>query len=277
MVQEEINEKTAYIQARSSMARVMEVNGKACEAQKWSEEKIHLENARKLRGIHFIDPEDKEFKETIKNARKKLETSTAPAMLCKIMKKNCRSGASNKIKTRLACILEADASKRLRMGESLPNHHEDHIAGKGDNSLQHYNLVHKFAPMPQAMKIPAAKAAVDKEWEKLEKISAWNQTKVISKKEVIDEARMSGAKVYFASLMDICHFKNAGLEAKHQKYKGRVVLRGDIVKDDSGSYAVFTEQGSSASQMTAAKITDIISRLPGCDEQAADAVSANTK
>ena len=34
---------------------------------------------------------------------------------------------------------------------------------------------------------------------------------------------------------------------KHQKYKGRVVLRGDIVKDNSGSYAVFTEQGSSAS------------------------------
>ena len=54
--------------------------------QKWSEEKIHLENARKLRGIHFIDPEDKEFKETIKNARKKLETSVAPTVPCKIMK-----------------------------------------------------------------------------------------------------------------------------------------------------------------------------------------------
>ena len=71
--------------------------------------------------------------------------------------------------------------------------------------------------------------------------------------------------------------KNAELEAKHLKYKGRVVLRGDIVKDDSGSYAVFTEQGSSASQMTAAKIMDIISRLPGCDGQAADAVSAYTQ
>ena len=55
------------------------------------------------------------------------------------------------------------------------------------------------------------------------------------------------------------------------------MLRGDIVKDDSGSYAVFTEQGSSASQMTAAKIMDIISRLPGCDGQAADAVSAYTQ
>ena len=248
-------------------------HAKLKEKQKWSNKKIHLENARKLRGIYFIDPEDTEFKETIKNARKKLETSVAPAMPCKIMK-NCGSGGSDKNKTKLACILEANESTRMRMGNSIPNHHEDHIAGKGENSLQHYNLVHKFIPMPQAMKIPAAKAAVDKEWEKLEKISAWNLTKVKSKKEVIDEARTSGATVHFASLMDICHLKNAELEAKHQKYKGRVVVRGDIVKDGSGSFAVFTEQGSSASQMTAAKIMDIISRLPGCDGQAADAVSA---
>ena len=184
-----------------------------------------------------------------------------PCKTSKKSKKSCGSGASSKIKTRLACILEAGESTRLRMGESLPNHHEDHIAGKGGKSLQHYNLVHKFIPMPQAVKIPAAKAAVDKEWEKLEKISAWNLTKVRSKKEVIDEARTKGTKVHFASLMDICHLKNAELDAKHQTYKGRVALRGDIVKDDAGSYAVFSEQGSSASQMTAAKVMDIIS---GC-------------
>ena len=102
-------------------------------------------------------------------------------------------------------------------------------------------------------------------------------TKVRNKKEVIDEARNKGRKAHFASLMDICHLKNAELEAKHQKYKGRVVLRGDIVKDDSGSYAVFNEQGSAASQMTAAKVMDIISRLPGCAGQEADAVSAYTQ
>ena len=39
-----------------------------------------------------------------------------------------------KLKTRLACILEARESTRMRMGESLPNHHEDHIAGKGEDS-----------------------------------------------------------------------------------------------------------------------------------------------
>ena len=49
------------------------------------------------------------------------------------------------------------------------------------------------------------------------------------------------------------------------------------MKDDSGAYAVFTEQGSSASQMTAAKVMDIISRMPGCAGQAADAVSAYTQ
>ena len=97
------------------------------------------------------------------------------------------------------------------------------------------------------------------------------------KKVVIDEARTKGAKVQFASLMDICHLKNAELEAKHQKYKGRVVLRGDIVKDDSGSYAVFTEQESSASQMTAAKGHGHQSRLTRCQGQAADAVSAETQ
>ena len=104
------------------------------------------------------------------------------------------------------------------MGNSMPHYHQDHIAGKGENSLQHHNLVYKFILMPQAMNIPAAKAA---RWtrneKKLEKISAWNLTKVRSKKEVIDEARTSGAKVHVASLMDMCHLKNAEFEAKHQK------------------------------------------------------------
>ena len=94
---------------------------------------------------------------------------------------------------------------------------------------------------------------------------------------MIDEARNKGRKVHFASSMDHCHLKNSELEPQYQKYKGRVVLRGDIVKDDSGSYAVFTEQGSSASQMTAAKVVDIISRQQGCAGQATDAISAYTQ
>ena len=146
-------------------------NDKPKEKRIWSDEKPKLDNARRLRGIYFIDPEDNEFKETIKNARKKLEMPMAPAMPCTCSKtsKTCKHGETrlkiNEIKSKLACILEASESRRLRMEDSLPNHHEDHIAGKGDSSVQHYNLVHKFISMPQAMKIPAAKAAMDKKWE----------------------------------------------------------------------------------------------------------------
>ena len=49
------------------------------------------------------------------------------------------------------------------------------------------------------------------------------------------------------------------------------------MKDDSVSYAVFAEQGSSASHMTAAKVLDDIARLPGCAGQSSDATSAYTR
>ena len=73
---------------------------------------------------------------------------------------------------------------------------------------------------------------------KLEKIPVWQLTKVGNNKDVIDEAKSKGRQVQFASLMDLCHHRNLELEPQSQKYKGRVVLQGDIVKDDSGSYAV---------------------------------------
>ena len=65
-------------------------------------------------------------------------------------------------KTQHACIGEAHASTRKRLERTLPKDHEDHIAEKGFNSISHHNLVHKYVPMPQAMNIPHAKAAVDK-------------------------------------------------------------------------------------------------------------------
>ena len=120
--------------------------------------------ARRLIGIYFIDPDDEEYKETLKNARRKLERPWHPACLVKelqIASRKCKSEiASEKIpKTVHDCIVEAHESTRQRFQSSQVKNHEDHIAGKGFTSLTHYNLTHKFIPMPQAMKIPDAKAA----------------------------------------------------------------------------------------------------------------------
>ena len=79
------------------------------------------------------------------------------------------------------------------------------------NSLSHYNLVHKFIPMPQAMKIPDAKAAVVK-MGKTRENTGMAADESQKQKRVIDEARKRGKTVLFASLMDICHLMISELE-----------------------------------------------------------------
>ena len=203
-----------------------------------------------------------------------METSVAPAMPCQIVK-NCGSGASNKIKTRLACILEAGESHKTAYGRIITKSSWRPYCRKRRQltaALQFGTQIYSYAPSHE--KILHQRQLWTREWKRFRR-GTWRKSEV--RKRWSMKQGTSGAKVHFASLIDICHWKNGELETKHQKYKGRVVLRGDIVKDDSGSYAVFTEQGSSASQMTAAKVMDIISRLPGCAGQAADAASASTQ
>ena len=45
------------------------------------------------------------------------------------------------------------------------------------NIMNHYNLVHKSIPMLKEMRIPDAKAAVDKEWENVDNMPAWQLAK----------------------------------------------------------------------------------------------------
>ena len=94
--------------------------------------------------------------------------------------------------------------------------------------------------------------------------------KTKSKKEVILEAQRDKNKVHVATLVEICHLKNAELEPKLQKYEGRVVLRGDKIKDDSGAYAVL---------LSKARVPNDCRKSNGCccERQAADAVSACTE
>ena len=142
-----------------------------CNAkQRWAIEKPKLDDARQLRGIFFIEPDDEEFKHNMKNARRKLDIPMPAAMSCKKTPANGSGETCRKIgkhKTKYACIVDADESMRIRL-EGVPHRcHEDHIA-KGINSLKHDTLLQKFIPMPQGFfKKPDAKAAVEKRVGKL--------------------------------------------------------------------------------------------------------------
>ena len=144
--------------------------------------------------------------------------------------------------------------------------------------LQWWSLIHKPVPIGEALRIPKAKEALDAEWDKLEKtLKAWQVITVMEKSEVIRLAKQENKKVHFGSLMQLCHVKNAQLDSSQWKYKGRIVFRGDVVKDEDGHFAVFSEQGTSSSHLMAARFVDAVSRMPGMLGQDADATGAYTQ
>ena len=79
------------------------------------------------------------FKETLKNALKKLEFPMEAVMTCKLKTFRHREicGESNDIrKSKDACIVEAHESTRKRLESTPPKDHEDHIASRWKSQMQ---------------------------------------------------------------------------------------------------------------------------------------------
>ena len=129
------------------------------------------------------------------------------------------------------CRVESPESTRQR-AESLQSRiHEDRVAREGFTSIAHNNLVHKFIPMPQA-KFWMRK----QEWTRNGKSSRQLQHGMWKNQEQIGAYSGSTKRQKESPLS---HTDGGTSEHKQQKYEGRVVPRGDIVKDDSAAYAVF--------------------------------------
>ena len=84
-------------------------------------------------------------------------------------------------------------------------------------------------------------------------------------------------EVHFGRVFPLCHIKNSQLAEKFWTYKGRVVFEGNYTTDQDRTWAVFSEQGTSASHLCAAKILDAIARMPGCSGEDSDAMGAYTQ
>ena len=152
----------------------------------WSE--IWIGNARKLRGIYFIDPEDGEYKQTIKDARKKLDSHLEAAIPCKMgtrkrfkeQRENVASADTHPHeKTKYACIVEAHESTRKRLESALPRNHEDHIAEKELRKI-----------------IPLKKSVWNRLYQKITKISHHRE------RGQFDESLQFGAQVCYCASSD---------------------------------------------------------------------------
>ena len=111
--------------------------GQRKEKKHWAIEKPKLRHARQLRGIHQIDPDDMEFKNTMKNARKKLEVPLESAMPCRIAHGHGETWCTHNksCKTRYACVIEALDSTKTRIRRTQRKDHEDLLVREAVKSL----------------------------------------------------------------------------------------------------------------------------------------------
>ena len=89
-------------------------------------------------------------------------------------------------------------------------------------SLQYGAKIHSYA---SSNKIPDAKAAVEKEWQKLEKILAWQLTKVRTKNEVIAEARNGSKNSSFCVVNGHLSFEECWIGDRTRKVRDKRLAR----------------------------------------------------
>ena len=160
---EETDRDSSTIQAREHMARSVVGNFEEISAKRKTAlaEKPKLDNARKLRGIYHI----RKTRNSTKPSKKCAKEVGSAGGLCNAVHiaKDLRNSSLPALedpqeKTRDE-QWQGEKRKQTRLKANIMR--ITHCR-RGFNSMSYYNLVHKPTPLPEAIKIPDAKAAVDK-------------------------------------------------------------------------------------------------------------------
>ena len=104
---------------------------------------------------------------------------------------------------------ELEHLESLQTKQQQRRPHQDHIADAGYSSTEYQAMVHTPICIKEALRIPDARAALEKEWKKLEDLGAWNYNTVKPRAEVEDRAYREGKTIHFGGAMDLCHIKHS--------------------------------------------------------------------
>jgi len=201
------------------------------------------------RGIdHIPVKEVDEYEKLTANKRAECSIPEAPAMpTISTEKLSERKSSYNKIPSeRNGLIHWQNMSKetvaQINSAVDSIYKHTENVGTKGVTE-EFLAMIHQEIPLDKAMRIPDARKAVNREWDKLDDIKAWDFGSVASKWKVKKRAKDEKKVIHFGTVRALCHKKNAQIASEFWSYKGRVVFRGDIVKDQDGNWAVWNEQG----------------------------------
>ena len=146
MVRGEIDKAAGNIQGRSFVTRNLERHVKGIQAKRdatMGERETEARQCQKAEGYFYSSTQT--IQSSKKNQKMRGESWKSRQNLLCLQDGNLETlRLKDNCKSKCACIVEASESTRMRMEGTLTKNHEDHIAGKGENSLQHYNLVHQI-------------------------------------------------------------------------------------------------------------------------------------
>ena len=124
----------------------------------WAKESRLTDELRAVKGWWTVIPKEKvpEYSKIMEEVLREYEEKVPPAMPCVAMYEDGDG-----------LLAEYSSSK------SEPREHQERQAFLGDTSEEFMAMIHTAIPDGQVYKIPGAKAAVDKEWDKLFGIDAF--------------------------------------------------------------------------------------------------------
>ena len=133
--------------------------------------------------------------------------------------------------------------------------------------------VHKLLDRAEIKNNPGAMEALEKEKQGLLSEQTWLEETVVDMDDLLADVHAKGLKIHLGELMPIASIKHWETP-ELRKYKGRIVFRGDNVKDQDGAMAVFQELSASPAAVHTLNSNIAYGLLAGNKTTAADALQA---
>ena len=151
---------------------------------------------QKRKMFHILDEEIQRYNNTLAKVRNDLSVPTAPAMpVVRLSGGNGSAGGAQQ-KRGQPQGAQAETQKGSPKGTQSGTQHQENLAPAGFVSEEFWALVHTSIAIDTALKIPAPRQALDKEWSKLEKRKAWLLDSVREYDDVESEARKNKRNVH---------------------------------------------------------------------------------
>ena len=135
-------------------------------------------------------------------------------------------------------------------------------------------LITRNLPRREWQAEPKALEAIAQEAEGLRRNGTWDDSTAMPLHVLRSNARAQGRKLRVAELMTLCGVKHAELAPEFQKFKGRIVYRGDRVLDEFNNLVFFEETSTTPTGLIALNTSLFWGCLPGHSVSCSDAVQA---